>query len=755
MPMEVRSVDMSDPGKMDEPAIRESLQRNVDMSEYESFVYLSLVRNGKQSMKEIAETSGVPKQRVYDIVDTLRSEGFIELDDSYPKKAYAVEPNKTLGPIQTQIRRVQDRLDELHKTVSDIESGVAQFKNISTIEKYVSELFAAAENTVFLLASPDRLRQFEDDLLAMGDVQVRVVVSDVNPETLDAGSIFRSDQIEQVTNHIRGTSRSEPFVLTIDRNSGFFWPKPLVSGSGEQEGFYVTDSELAFLFDRFLSDSIWPLATSVTSEADESTPSLPTQYFRLRDCLADLQMLAKDVPLESLAVTFDGYDNLSGDQVTKTGVLAGFTYSEYDDVAYVELDVGVGDGSDTKRVTVGDWKSEGEDFKAHQISLEERDDRTIEALREETAASFQACLEELPTHLSPANVVVGFDGYTDHIRTLVGERKSQRMYEEIGEFDTVREMFTRAALSDRTLQFEWAESERVPGGHTAHAGRTMEAIGYDVQLIGYFGQPVREEFSETFTDATLLSLGQPTSTEYLQFGDGKVLFTDSRTHRALNWETLCEYVPLDDMVDYLEGTDVVSIGGWALFPQISTIWEGFREQVYPQLSNPPKEFLIPISSVAHLRETTLRSDIDSLSALNDVADVTVVATRDDAEHLGAVFLDETDTRRQRALPTMATELRRTLDVSRVAITTTRESVLAAGGDPHKILLPRTAQPAEEGTVEDHFTAGFAIGLTEGLTEKSSLALATALSGYYKQHQSVPDVEELRSYLSAHDDLSAL
>lgn len=744
---------MSDPSDIDEPAIRESLQRNVDMSEYESLVYLALVRNGKQSMKELAEASGVPKQRVYDIVDTLRSRQFIELDDSYPKKAYAIEPNKTLGPIQNQIRRVQDRLDELHKTVSDIESGVAQFKNASTIEKYVSELFASAENTVFLLTSPDRLRQFEDALLDMEGVQLRLVVSDTDSDRVDVESLFRTGQMEDVTTHIRATSRSEPFLLTVDRSRGFFWPKPPVSGGGDQEGYYITNSELSFLFDRFLSDSIWPLATALTPHSNGEVPTLPAQYFRLRDCLADLQTLANDLPLESLSVTFDGYDNISGEQVTRTGILTGFTYSEYDDVAYLELELTHGDNGNTRQITVGDWKSEDEDFKAHQIDLYERDDRTVEALREETAATFEACIEELPEELSPAKALVGFDGYIDHIRTLVGERKSQRMYDEIGEFDTIREMFTRAAFAERTLQFEWAESERVPGGHTAHAGRSMASVGYDVQLIGYFGQPVRQEFTDTFGGIDLLSLGQPTATEYLQFEDGKVLFTDSRTHQALNWETLCEYVPLDDMIEFLDGTDMVSIGGWALLPQISTIWEGFREQVFPELSDPPEHILITISSVDHLRETTLRSDIDSLSALDDVIDVTVVATRDDAEHLAGVFLDETDT--QRALPTVATELRQSLGISRFTITTTRESVLAADSGSYKILLPHTPDPAEEGTIEDHFTAGLGIGLTEGLSEESTLALATALGGYYKQYQSVPTVEQLRSYLTAHTELEAL
>lgn len=110
---------MSDSDDISEAAIRDSLQQNIGMSEYESQVYLALVRNGKQSMKSLAEASDVPKQRVYDIVEDLRERRFVELDNSYIKQAYAVEPIKTLGPIQDRTRRVQTRLEELHESVSD------------------------------------------------------------------------------------------------------------------------------------------------------------------------------------------------------------------------------------------------------------------------------------------------------------------------------------------------------------------------------------------------------------------------------------------------------------------------------------------------------------------------------------------------------------------------------------------------------------------------------------------------------------
>ncbi|MFB6152279.1 MAG: TrmB family transcriptional regulator [Haloarculaceae archaeon] len=738
---------MDEPDDMDETSLRRFLQSNVDMSEYESLVYLALITEGKQTMKEIAESSGVPKQRVYDTVETLRERGFVKLDDSYPKQAYAVEPTETLGPLQERIERVQSHLEELHRAVSDVESGVVQLESRSTIERYVSDLLSAAENTVFMLASPERVSQFETDLRSLADVEVRLIVSNLDRNVVDEDVISLPQSVEDLARYARGTVRSEPFVATVDRRSGFFWPDGSGEGSRADGAYYVTDAALAFLFDRFLSDSMWPLSHPVNTADDDATPDLPKEYFRIRDCLDDVQRLTQGVPIDSLVVSFDGYDTVSDEQISLTGTLTGFHYARYGESPYLELELSPSDDEGPRTVTVGGWRSSHEDYNAHRIELREREAWSIEELDDETRANVERCRSELPAESAAGEVVIGFDGYIDKIRQLVDERKSPRMYDEIAEFDTVGEMFAHAASSDRTLNFEWVERDRVPGGHTAHAGRSFRAFEYDLQLLGYFGQPIREEFQAAFADASLLSLGQPSVSEYVHFEDGKVLFTESVNHQALNWETLCEYVPLEDMAEHLDGTDLVSIGGWALIPEISTIWEGLREQVYPLLSDPPEDVVVLVTDVDHLSETTLRSDLESLRALDERIPVTAAITREQATHLDEVLLP-TDAA-QRSLSTTTTELREQVGVSRFAITSSRESVLATSDETFRARTPHVEDPSEQGTFEDHFAAGVALGRVEGLSNASTLVLGNAVAGYYQRNQEVPTIDEVGELLETY------
>lgn len=719
--------------------IRESLQRNIDMSEYQSQVYLALIQNGKQTMKEVADASDVPKQRVYDIVEELRDRGFVELNDSYPKRAYAIDPSKTLAPIQQQIEDIQNDLKERHRSVSDVDSGVAQFRSRTTINKYVSELLTSAERTVFLLTSLDRLQTFEDELRSLDDVQVRIVLTGLDETDIQDGAVSLNSPVQEFADHVRGTVQTEPFVLSVDRSNGFFWPNVR---ERTQEGFYVTDEELAFLFDQFLSDSVWPRSYPFETSSDQSSPQLPVQYFRIEDCLDDLSRLTEQLPIDALMVEFDAIDRVSGTQVTREGTLTGFYHSEFDDSAYLEVDLGEVDSISGQTVTVGGWTSTREDFRAERIQLRERDDWSRGAFDTETLSHLENCQQQLPDELAQRSVFVGFDGYIDHIRHLVGERKSPRMYDEISEFDTLRQMMTRATGKERTLQFEWVEGDRLPGGHTAHVGSALDTLGYESQLVGYFGHPIEEEFQERFREESMLSLGEPTVTEYVQFSDGKLLFTDSNTHQALNWETLREYIPPEELARYLDESDLVSIGGWSLITEIPTIWEGLHEQIVPRVSSLPEDILVCATDVSHLNDTTIRSDLESLDALDRSIPVTLVTTGEQAEFLADVLLPED--RSEQTLANTTQELRKTIGISRFAVASKKESVLATSSNVFRMQAIEILDPAEEGTFEDHFSAGLAVGLTQGLDDEAAFALANVLAAYFKQHQRPPEIDELHT-----------
>ncbi|WP_317175861.1 TrmB family transcriptional regulator [Halomontanus rarus] len=733
---------MVNPDDVNEADTRALLQQNANLSKYESQVYLALVKEGKQTMKELADESGVPKQRVYDVIETLRNRSFVELDESYPKQAYAIEPSKVLDPVQERIEAVEGYLEELHQSITDVDGGVAQFRSRSTISKYVSEMLTGAERTVYLMTSLRRFNDVEEALREV-DAQIRLVITDLDASDITGESVSLPNHVTDVADYVRGTARREPFVLVTDRQSGFFWPTTSGRSRQAHSGFYITDQELAFLLDRFLADTVWPLCLSAESDG-EKTPSLPQSYYRIRNCLDDLDKITENTPIEALTVTVEGIDTITEEGIRRHGRLRGFYHSRFDDRAFLEVEVVEPGDHEPRIVTVGDWDSQEEDYRAEVIELRRKEERGAELLDKETREHVKACREQFPDAPLDASVLVGFDGYIDSRRSLVEERKSPRMHEEIETISSLRETIGKPTTNGGTIQFEWLETERGPGGHTAHLGQSLQKLGGSPELVGYFGQPICEEFSDTFKEDALLSLDQPTVTEFLEFEDGKIMFTDAGSNRTLDWELLLESVPLEDLVELIDDTALVSTGGWPLIPGVSEIWEGLRNEIYPRLSSPPNDIFACTDNLNRIKETRLRSDLESLRSLDERVPVTLVTNEMSSKRLQELYLDSKG--EQRSLSRIAYLLQGELGITRLVITTEDESVLAVDREVHRMQSVPLVDPAEGGVVEDHLAAGLALGRIKGLDDGATLALGVFLGGYYKRHRTPPTIDELRSFL---------
>lgn len=73
--------------------ILEELRRLLNLNSYEARVYLSLLLRGAGRPPEIARRSGVPAQRVYDVLRSLRDKGFVVEDGGV---YLAVNPREAL-----------------------------------------------------------------------------------------------------------------------------------------------------------------------------------------------------------------------------------------------------------------------------------------------------------------------------------------------------------------------------------------------------------------------------------------------------------------------------------------------------------------------------------------------------------------------------------------------------------------------------------------------------------------------------------
>ena len=70
----------------------ENLTR-LGLKEYEAKIYVALVGLGEANVRRIHEISGVPRPRVYDVLNALAEKGFIEIRQGSPLMYHAVRPD--------------------------------------------------------------------------------------------------------------------------------------------------------------------------------------------------------------------------------------------------------------------------------------------------------------------------------------------------------------------------------------------------------------------------------------------------------------------------------------------------------------------------------------------------------------------------------------------------------------------------------------------------------------------------------------
>lgn len=70
--------------------------RDIGLTEYESLAYLSLVRSGELTAREVSGSTSIPYSKVYSVLDRLERKGWVEVKGGRPRKYYPRSPIEAL-----------------------------------------------------------------------------------------------------------------------------------------------------------------------------------------------------------------------------------------------------------------------------------------------------------------------------------------------------------------------------------------------------------------------------------------------------------------------------------------------------------------------------------------------------------------------------------------------------------------------------------------------------------------------------------
>src|SRR3989338_7085356 len=95
--------------------------QDIGLSERESKAYLSLLRKGKSSIGFIVQDSGIPRSKIYEVLNRLIEKGLVSFAlEGKIKVFFAVPPKRLNEFIEDEIEKKQSKLKEIIEKLEEI-----------------------------------------------------------------------------------------------------------------------------------------------------------------------------------------------------------------------------------------------------------------------------------------------------------------------------------------------------------------------------------------------------------------------------------------------------------------------------------------------------------------------------------------------------------------------------------------------------------------------------------------------------------
>jgi|SRR3989338_888993 len=196
---------------------------------YETKVWLALLSKGVASAGEIAEMSGVPRSRTYDVLESLEKNGFAMQKIGKPVKYFAVKPIAVIEKLKkntmdemnekiTMLGNIKDtkeyqELELLHSSKTEMikkQDISSTIRGRTNINGQISDVISLAKKEVIICATMNeikkKLKLLEPILKQVGDNGIKVTMALNGPDA----------EIKQVSERLKLK------IKKIDINTSFY-----------------------------------------------------------------------------------------------------------------------------------------------------------------------------------------------------------------------------------------------------------------------------------------------------------------------------------------------------------------------------------------------------------------------------------------------------------------------------------------------------------------------------------------------------
>lgn len=156
------------------------------LSAYAARTFVALVSLGEGTAQDVSDVSDVPRTRVYDAVEELRSRGLVDVQQSTPKRFWAISSETTGRRFEREYtnraNRLVEALDSLEPVQrSEEQRGVWTITGRDTVTARVLEFVEAADEEVVYMTVDDLLTEdVLEQLRAASERGVSIKISELS-----------------------------------------------------------------------------------------------------------------------------------------------------------------------------------------------------------------------------------------------------------------------------------------------------------------------------------------------------------------------------------------------------------------------------------------------------------------------------------------------------------------------------------------------------------------------------------------------
>jgi sugar-specific transcriptional regulator TrmB len=230
----------------------------LGLSTYAARTFVALVVLGDGTAQEVSDVTDVPRTRVYDAVAELQEWGLVDVQQSTPKRFWAVSIDTGVRQFERTYRR---RIDELTAALESLEPadrteeqrGVWTVTGRTAVDDRVVEFVDGAEReVVYTTAAPLLTEAVIDALWAASDRGVTIRLAGMSPAATDRirdelpdAEFFESmwNWTDTPAGRLLMVDRKQTLVSVLVDGNGEHPPEPLdetaIWGAGAVNGLVV------------------------------------------------------------------------------------------------------------------------------------------------------------------------------------------------------------------------------------------------------------------------------------------------------------------------------------------------------------------------------------------------------------------------------------------------------------------------------------------------------------------------------------